>query len=216
MPTHNKTDEVELLKAWRNGNRHAGDTLLRKHFSTLHRFFINKVPEQVVPDLIQETMLGCIGSVANYRQEAGFKGYLLGIARNKVYRYYRRFGRKEGKLDPSADVVVELIDEKRVSSILARRAEQELILRALRRIPLDEQIALELSYWEDLKGAVCAEIMELPLSSFRHLLRRAKQSFAEAIEEGPGTSIEKRTISQQMESWIAGIHREVNYTRPSA
>lgn len=206
-------DEAELLEAWRNGNREAGDTLVRKHFSTLHRFLTNKVPEHVVPDLIQETMLTCVGSVANLREGGSFKSYLLGIARRNVYRYYRRFGRKEGKLDLSSDVAVDLIDETQVSSILVQRAEQKLILMALRRIPLKEQIALELVYWEELNRSECAEIMDLSTSKFRDLVKQAKASFATAIEKGPGTSTEKRTISQQMDLWIAGIHREVNYTR---
>jgi DNA-directed RNA polymerase specialized sigma24 family protein len=48
-------------------------------------------------------------------------------------------------------------------------------LLALRRIPLDSQVALELHYWESMTAAEIGEVLGMPLGTVKTRLRRAKQ-----------------------------------------
>ena len=50
MPT-----ELELLDAWRAGDRDAGSALLERQFDGLFRFFRSKVAPESVGELVQQT-----------------------------------------------------------------------------------------------------------------------------------------------------------------
>lgn len=58
-----------------------------------------------------------------------------------------------------------------------------MIVDALRRIPVELQIALELHYWEGLSASEFADVLDIPLGTVKTRLRRAKQRLrAELVE----------------------------------
>ncbi|MCA9638020.1 MAG: RNA polymerase subunit sigma-70, partial [Myxococcales bacterium] len=67
--------DFELLEAWRGGDPRAGDTLLRRYFAALHRFFANKVDDEV-EDLIQRTFLALVRSRHAIREGDRFRAYM--------------------------------------------------------------------------------------------------------------------------------------------
>ena len=164
-------DERELLEAWKAGDRSAGDALFERYFDLLRRFFRNKVNHGIA-DLIQQTFLGAVEARDRFRGDTDFRLFLLGIARNIVRRYYR--DRQRGReFDPLVVSVHDLNPSP--STIAAKRREHELLLNALRRIPLDLQIALELYYWEDMTVPELAEVLEIPEGTARSRIRRGKE-----------------------------------------
>jgi len=191
-PTFDK--DYALLERWKDGDHEAGAKLVRQYFSTLHRFFSNKVPAVDVPDLIQVTLEACVAAIANSRKITSFNAYLLGIARNRVYHYYRRHGRK---FDPSV-YVAELIDEDKSSTMMADRIETVKAMAALRCLPLDQQLALELVYLEELTAGESAQVMETSIAEFKLLLRKAKTSFEEVANDSVGSSSREEIISRKM------------------
>lgn len=209
-------DDLDLLQRWAAGDKKSGGLLLERNFRPLHRFLINKVPESDIVDLIQDTMLACIDAIARFRGEASFRTYLLSVARHTLLHYYRRRRRKEGRLDPLTEASADLVDPAGLSSQLARRREQELILAALRRIPLDHQVVLELHFWEGLTARETAIILEVPESTVKGRLHRAKQALKAALAAGPGTDHDKRRVSSAMASWILGIHDHIRKGSPEA
>src|SRR5262249_11744072 len=68
------------------------------------------------------------------------------------------------------------------SQRVARNEEEQLLVAALRRIPLEYQIALELAYWESLSGPEIAAVLEIPENTVRSRLSRARQALREQIE----------------------------------
>jgi RNA polymerase sigma-70 factor (ECF subfamily) len=211
-----QNDDRTLLQRWADGDTKAGGELLERHFRPLHRFLINKVPESDIVDLIQETMLACVSAKETFRGDASFKTFLFGIAHKKLLHFYRRHRRKEGRLDPLSEASADFIDPTGISSQLARRREQELLLAAMRTIPLDHQVVLELHFWEGLSARECAAILDVPTSTIKGRLSRAKRSLKAALEEGPGSVEEKRSISSAMASWILGIHDHIRRDSPEA
>jgi RNA polymerase sigma-70 factor (ECF subfamily) len=59
--------------------------------------------------------------------------------------------------------------------VVARDQDQQKLLLALRRIPLDSQVALELHYWEAMTAAEIGQVLDVPLGTAKTRLRRAKQ-----------------------------------------
>ena len=200
------SDDFALLEAWRDGKPEAGSELLRRHFSSLYRFFANKVDSEV-DDLLQKTMLACVNSRDRFRGEASFRTYLFTIARHELYAYFRRLKRERERIDPNSHSLFDLGHGP--STILAKGEEQRLLLIALRRIPLDLQIAVELFYWEGLGSAELSEVLEIPIGTVKSRLRRAKEKLRteiQAIAEN-AESLE-RTLSD-LDGWARAIREQL-------
>lgn len=166
--------DFTLLAAWVAGDRRAGGALIRRQFGVLERFFANKAPEAEQADLIQSTLLECTRSVERFRGTARFRTYLLSVARNVLLHHYRTRARKLDLLDPLTHSVAEHVADGAFTR-LARVADQQALVQALRHLPMDLQIVLELRYFERMTLGECAAVLELPPSTVSHRIRRAKQ-----------------------------------------
>lgn len=171
------SDEA-LLRAWAGGDDAAGATLYRRHFDALYRFFRTKAPD-AYEDLIQITMLECVRSKDNFRGDAPFRGFLFGVARNTLLHHFRSRFRDRLDFDASRSSVADL--DPRPSTIAARNAEHAKLLDAMRRIPLDLQIVIELHYWEELSTRELGDALQVPQGTVKSRLRRAREALREVL-----------------------------------
>lgn len=170
-------DDLELLRAWRDGDRSAGNQLLRRHFASLHRFFASKVGDEA-EDLIQNTLLACVTYIDKVAAAASFKAYLFTIASHQLYAYLRK--RDGTPIDFTATSAVDL--GLTPSGVVAQWESDRLLSAALRRLPIELQIVLELGYWEDLDVPEIATVLELPLGTAKSKIRKAKQLLAHELD----------------------------------
>jgi RNA polymerase sigma factor (sigma-70 family) len=195
----------ELLLAWRGGDRRSGGMLFDRHFATVRRFFHNKAcTESEVEELIQRTFAACVESVERFRADASFKTWLLAIARN-VLREWIRETLREGVDDNEVD---QLCSEQRgpgLSSRLDVQREHHLLLAALRRLPLESQLLLELFYWEELTAGELAEVLGVPEGTIRTRLRKAKLELSGTIDQLARTKAELDSIHSGLEGWARGL-----------
>ena len=171
----------ELLAAWAGGDARAGSELFDRHFEALYRFFRNKAGDSV-EDLVQETFLACVRARASFRGDSTFRTWLFTIARHELYAFYR--ARTKAPDDLGEKSVADLAPSP--SRVLAGRREQDLLLAALRAIPLDLQVALELHYWEELSGPEMAAALEVPEGTVRSRLRRAREALEAKMRDLSG------------------------------
>jgi RNA polymerase sigma-70 factor (ECF subfamily) len=64
---------------------------------------------------------------------------------------------------------------------VSRRQRSELLHEALARIPLDDQIAIELAYFEHLSNAEIAGVLEIAENTVRSRLSRARDKLREVL-----------------------------------
>lgn len=195
-------DDFELLDRWRSGDNSAGNQLLKRHFDALYRFFTNKLPDQA-DDLIQSTMMACVRGVSSFRKECGFRSFLFVVARHELYRFIRTNYRSREVFDPSLVSVADMGPSP--SSALAKRKEQRLLLLALRRIPLELQIVLELHYWEGLSTSELADAMEIPQGTVKSRLRRAREALERELAAVADSQDDVRSTLDGLDRWVAGI-----------
>ncbi|MCA9681938.1 MAG: sigma-70 family RNA polymerase sigma factor [Myxococcales bacterium] len=179
--------DAAMLRAWADGDQRAGARLYRRHVGCLTRFFRNKVAERDLSDLLQATFMRGFEHRERYDERASFRGFLLGFARNILLHHYRSHYRKHDKIDFGVNSVAELGVSP--STVIAERQDELRLLAALRSLPIEQQILLELFYWEGMQGQELADLLEVPLGTVRTRLRRARQLLAKAYETdlGPGT-----------------------------
>ena len=168
-------EDAELLTAWAGGDKLAGERLFERHFEAVARFFRNKLAADTGhEDLIQLTFLGCVEARERFRGDSSFRTFLFAVARNQLSKHWR--GRSRDRLDLQTMSVFDL--DESPSVVIAQDQEHFHLLLALRRIPLDHQVALELHYWESMTAAEIGEVLDVPLGTAKTRLRRAKQLLA--------------------------------------
>lgn len=200
-------DDLELLESWQRGDAAAGQALFRRHMETLHRFFHNKAASGV-EDLIQQTMLACLENHQKFEQRASFRSYLLGVARFQLFEYYRRNKSDGERLEFNTVTMVDI--GLSPSSHIAQRSEERMLLEALRRLPINLQIALELSYWEDLTGPELADILEVPLDTAYSRLRRAKQLLKEALASIAESEAQLGATQTDLAQWAGTLRQSID------
>ena len=198
--------DFELLDAWRAGDAKAGNELFRRHFDAVCRFFRNKVHDGV-EDLIQKTFMACVRSRDAFRKEGSFRAYLFTIARHELYQHFERHSRDQRRINPEVDSVVHLGPGP--STVAARRAEQRLLLDALRKLPLNLQIALELFYWEDMSASELADVLGIPEGTVRTRLRRARQLLEESLRDSGASAPDISATLTGLEEWARSLRQVV-------
>lgn len=195
--------DFELLDAWRGEDRDAGDRLFQRHFAAVYRFFRSKVDDAVAEDLTQVTFLACVDGRDRLGQSATFRTYLFSIARNQLYMHFRKKGVRDKVMDLGSASVADLGASP--GSLAAAKAEQRLLLEALRRIPIDFQIAVELYYWEGLSTRELAEVLEIPEGTVRSRLARAREHLATHMEALAGSPALARSTIGDFEHWARAL-----------
>jgi RNA polymerase sigma-70 factor (ECF subfamily) len=196
--------DAELLAKWAAGDKASGEALIERHFAALHRFFVTTAPSHA-QDLVQETFLACLQSRDRFRGDASFRGFLFGIARNVLVMFWRTHARKGAAVDPAIDSLEDL--GATPTHRLARCEEERLLLQALRRIPLEAQILLQLHYWEGCSGPALAVALGVPEGTVRSRLRLAKSRLRAVIETLPADDAVLRSTLDDLDRWAASVRK---------
>ncbi|MCE9580122.1 MAG: sigma-70 family RNA polymerase sigma factor [Deltaproteobacteria bacterium] len=170
-------DDAALLDAWRAGDRAAGEQLFERHFDAIYRFFERKGLGDV-GDLVQRTFLGCVEARDRYRGASSFRTFLFAIARHELYGLFRQ---RRAQVDFGVSSLADLAPGP--STLLRERSQREILLAALRAIPLELQLAVELRFWEGLTGPDLAIALAVPEGTVRSRLRRALEALRGALDE---------------------------------
>jgi RNA polymerase sigma factor (sigma-70 family) len=198
------TTDFELLDAWRDGDKRAGNALFERHFDGLFRFFRYKLPDKA-EDLVQQTLLACVQAQPGFRKQSSFRTYLYTIARSKLYDALARRARDQA-IDFTTSSVVDLGESP--SRVLARDQEQNLLVQALRRLPVQLQVILELKYFEHMSGPEIAEVLEIPEGTVRSRLRRAREQLQDAVKAMAESPEQVESTMTRLDSWADAVRRD--------
>jgi len=198
--------DLELLEAWRKGDRDSGSELFERHFDSICRFFANKT-DRDVDDLVQRTFAACVEGKERFRGQSSFRTYLFGVAHNVLRSTLRKRRRDNDRFDLGVSSVHDLGLSPTV--LVAKRKEQTLTLQALRRIPVEHQVVLELYYWEEMTAKDLGEVLGIPEGTVRGRIRRAKQLLEEQLNAlAEDDRILESTISG-LETWARDLRAQV-------
>ena len=199
-------DDQQLLGAWREGDEDAGEVLFERFYDGLSRFFRNKAGEHA-PDLIQRTFLVLLETQGRMREGTTFQAYLFGIARNILLEHYRGKRRDGERFEQSEQSVEDLGPTP--TTLLARAQETQLLLQALRKIPLESQIILELYYWENGTAKDIADVLEIPEGTARTRIRRAKQLLETQLAALAASPALLQSTVSDLESWARQLRDDL-------
>jgi RNA polymerase sigma-70 factor (ECF subfamily) len=186
-------EDLELLDRWTAGDAAAGNQLFTRNFALVYRFFESKT-EGEIDDLVQETFLACLKSRATFRRQSTFRTYLLAIARHTLFHYWRKRRPSSEPIDFQEVSVASLSTS--VGSKLSAEQERAMLFAALRAMPLDQQLLIELYYWEDLDREALATVFDVEPATIGTRLFRARQALREHVERPAGVG------TADLDGWI--------------
>jgi len=198
-----RRSDRDLLSAWRAGDRHAGSELFERYFDGVFRFFRNKV-DHAASDLVQRTFMACVEGRDRFRGDSTFRTFVFAVARNVLREHIRERQRAlRREIDFELDSIVDLGSSP--VTRLAARAEEKLLLQALRALPLAAQEVLELYYWERLTGAELAAVLGVPEDTARSRVRRARGLLEETLARLEASPRELESTLSGLDQWAAGL-----------
>jgi RNA polymerase sigma-70 factor (ECF subfamily) len=180
-------DEHALIAASREGDPAAVEELVRSHQSRVYNFAMRMCRNvEDAKDILQETFLGMVRSIKDFRGESRFTTWLYRIASNACLKKRRRGvhdpePEQELSLDalmprPGADgVKPEIADwSEDAERALLRGELSEKMEAAIDRLPREYKIVLVLRDVEGFSAEETAEMLKLSVPAVKSRLHRAR------------------------------------------
>jgi len=129
-------------------------------------------------DVLQEVLSAAVAGYDALRDDAHFKPWLLGIARNKCADYLRRKYRRNE---------VPLADAERIAVLPQRfaRVQDSLVLDTLESLSAQDQQILRLCYWHQMPQQEIVYRLGIPLGTVKSRLHHAREHFRAAFPTKP-------------------------------
>jgi RNA polymerase sigma factor (sigma-70 family) len=178
-----ETSDTTLLHAWIDGDAAAGKQLVTRHYRRILLFFYSKVGPEIGRDLTQDTFETLCAKKVAFRGEATVLTYLFGIARWKLVHYIRTRRLHNERFDPLEQSVELPGVDASITSLFMGRQREALLVRALRSLPLDDQIILELKEYEGMTSFQLAEIYEVGRDTMSSRINRARKRLTTAVQQ---------------------------------
>jgi len=124
-------------------------------------------------DVFQDTFIAFLNSVSEERIVTNMPGFLLRIARNQSYNVKRENRQVMLQID---DLEIGFTEEK-----LEKTELSAMIVSAMDLLPDDQREALVLQMYEDMSYQEIAEFLDVPVSTVRNWLIRAKRKLKEIL-----------------------------------
>ena len=171
--------DEELYTLWTAGDEGAGQKLTKRRRAGVERVIRSLLNTSEAQDAVQEVFERLAQRARAGREVRHVKTFIAGVARN-VVREHLRGQRKHG----FAVLEHSLVDISPSQSMeIQRRETNHVLLKALHRMPIDDQILIALRYWENLRTKELAEVLELNHSTLRTRLARAEERLRTLVTE---------------------------------
>ena len=149
----------------------------------------------------------CVEKRDDFRGESSFRTYLFGVAYNVLRNHYRAAKRDRERIDFLNESIADL--SPGVSTMIRGHEARSLLLAALRSIPFDFQVVLELYYFEEMRGAAIAEALGIPHGTARSRIRLGREKLRAALTTlGQGDASLRETLSN-LEDWARELRQQM-------
>lgn len=195
-------DDFDLIDRWADGDTAAARDLLKRYTPPLYRFFEHKL-DGPIEDMVQDVLMACVEGRGRASREAGFRPYVFGIARHVLFAQLRAKYRAVEEIDLESSNLRDIGPTP--SQIVANKKEQQILLEALRYLPVETQVLFELYHWQGLTAHEIAAILGIGERAVRSRLRRAKDELRDAVKKVADSLELLHSTWADFEAWAAAL-----------
>lgn len=136
---------------------------------------------QTAEDLAQDSFLKYYEALPTFRGEAAAKTFIFRIAVNCCHNYLASWAYKKVHI---STVFQRLLATKVTpEQQILERTQDEQLVAAIEALPTKYKDVIVLFHFAELSLQQCAEALQLPLSTVKTRLRRARQQLGEQLQE---------------------------------
>lgn len=170
--------DLLLIQKMKRGNENAFDIFVRKHYEEILKYCsYHCLDTSYAEDLTQETFLHFFEKLSDYRYIGKTRNYLYTIAGNLCRDYYRKT--KESLSEEYTKDIPSSLHHSETESIL-NKVEIE---TALKHLPEELQEVIVLYYFQELKLAEIADVLQIGLPLVKYRIRQAKMRLEKLLRE---------------------------------
>jgi RNA polymerase sigma-70 factor (ECF subfamily) len=187
--------DVELVKAYRNGDVHAFEELHRRYVASIYRLVRRKLGDALLAeDIAQETFMKALRQMDRVDDSFNFGGWVHTVARNLCFDELRR-RQRDLRADSGDDDDTDLLaglpsTAKSFDPVLVQESNEvrRQVWAVAQRLPEKYRLVLTLRELQDLSYRQIARSLKMSESAVETLLYRARLRFKEEFisSEGEG------------------------------
>jgi len=171
-------EDVELIKAFRDGNDIAFITLYNRYKHAIHKFCLKMLADyDAAKDAAQCTFLKIYEKREQLEQTARFRQWLFAIARNECISYLR----KNKIFSSLPDDMAETNTDSLISSV-ERDGEIALVNHAIIQLDPELREVIVLREYQSLSYREIGDIVGIPEKTVKSRLFRARQMIYEILK----------------------------------
>lgn len=170
--------EYRLLKEIMRGSECACEQFVRRYYPQILTYCRYHCPDRAyAEDLAQETFARFFAVLPRYRHRGKAKQYLYTIAGNLCRDYYKK--KREIPLEAEQFSRLEATGENRLEEVQTLLALEQ----AMDRLPEEWKEVVILFYFQDLKIAEIADILQIGVPLVKYRLKQARVRLKELLGE---------------------------------
>ncbi len=175
--------ERELLRRISAGDRDAFRDLYLRYHRRLARFLTRLLHRYAdAEEIINDTLWIVWERAGEFRNASRVSTWIMGIAYRRALNMIRRAATHERAM------TLEIVEsEGTVSDSAQALEERQLLAAALAKLPLEQRLVLEFTYYMDHSCEEIAEIMECPINTVKTRMFNARRKLRTILSEAaPG------------------------------
>ncbi len=170
-----ETPDSDLMRQVRDGRTAALATLFERHHARLYRYCLRMTGNRAAAeDLVQDVFMKMLKYKTTFKDDSEFVPWMFGIGRNACLAQLRR-----AATDHFAETDVEAQQASEAAEESRHDGEDELVRRALQRLPADRREILVLSRFEYKTYDEIAKTLECSVGAVKVRAHRALKQLRE-------------------------------------
>lgn len=221
----NDTNDIDLLRKWRAGDRGAGDTLIRRHYryalGRAKALLANNEDDAVeatqhaMTVLVQkEDALERIERIEELREDETererssrpppFRAYLAKVVYYSALSQTKRRA-KQNKHDPIEDNARPGTVPRGAATMLAHKEEEKLMIKAMRSLSIDDQLVFYYEFVSEKKRTEIAELIGVSSKGIYKRVNKAKERLRARLKTLRDSPVRQSTLGG-LETWLESMH----------
>lgn len=177
-------EDLNWIKEVLAGNKKAYAHLIRKYknplYATVLRMTKNPADAQ---DLVQEVFIKVYHRLDKYEEKGSFSSWLYRMAINHCMDEFRK---KSHQMKSSEVKEEDVVNGNHPEIVYLQKEKNRQLERLVGTLPEDERMIILLRYVNELSYQEISELLDIPLSTVRNKLFRAKKKMRETVKQEGG------------------------------
>ncbi|MFC5602018.1 RNA polymerase sigma factor [Sporosarcina koreensis] len=177
-------DEQRLIQQVLAGDKQAYAHIINKYKNQLYATILRMTKNpQDAQDLVQDAFIKVYRNLGKYDASGSFSSWLYRVAINHCMDEFRkkRYSTIQVEIDEA-----KVVNREHPEVVFLKKEKSRQLERLIATLPEDERLIILLRYVNEISYEEIGEVMDVPLSTVRNKLHRAKKKMRETVKREGG------------------------------